>query len=375
MYILNVANKRLPDHDYRIRYRMLSRFAKVIYALPGCPQSLTSHEFVPMEFREGITLHDARCFVRLFRHLTKHRKKYDVVHFFSTKLQLFGPICAALAGVPCVNTITGFGRTYNRDELRYRLLRPLYFVLMRISLGLSKAAFFQNHGDMQWLAHKLPSLSHKMHWVGSGVGAEIIQEKDFHQLPLVVLMVGRLMKDKGISTFLEAAERLHGGPFRFLLAGPPSVGQDSLYHQVFQAHEQGTIEYVGELEQDELRKLYRRSHVFAFPSRGEGMPRVMLEAGHALLCPFASDIPAHRDLIRANGGILLAPNQEAESLISHLQRLESNRGELESNARAYQRHIVKNYNMEAYAKRMDDLLWRFIASPVVSDRCPQQRAA
>lgn len=370
--ILLAANKRLPDGDYRIAYGARSRAASVVYGLPGRPESLATDQFVKLDFREGLAPRDAGSFLALIRHLRDRRHEYDLVHFFSTKLQLLGPRCAALAGVPCVNTITGFGRTFNRRERRFRLLRPIYLRLLSRSLDLARATFFQNHGDMQWLAERLPQYAHKMHWIGSGVDAEAVQLKDFHSRPLVVLMVSRLMPDKGVPVFLEAARRLHGPEFRFVLVGPASVGQDALYRRVLETHQQGAIEYLGELGSWKLAAAYRQSHVFAFPSCGEGMPRVMLEAGHALVCPVASDIPAHRDLVATGSGFLLDASQETDSLVSHLRRLNDDRALLEANARAYQRHIVSSYTVEAYTRRMDDFLPRLSLAATSSSLAARQ---
>jgi glycosyltransferase involved in cell wall biosynthesis len=360
--VLCVVNKQLPDNDYRINFRRHSRQVEIAFGLPGRPRCLAQHEYVSLGFSEGFGLRDITCFGALLLHLWKNRRNYALVHFFSTKLQLFGPLVAALAGVPSISTITGFGRTFNRNELRYRLLRPVYLGLARLSLNFSKAWYFQNRGDMQYLARRFPSLSSKMHWVGSGVDADAVNRKDFQQSPLIVLMVARLMPDKGVEIFLKVARRLSGGAFKFVLAGPPSVGQNALYRKVVQAHNEQLIEYVGELSTSELQDWYQRSHIFAFPSRGEGMPRVMLEAGYGLLCPVASDIPAHRDLIDVGRGFLLKTGCEAESLAGHLDRLNKDRTELKHNAQSYQLYIASNYSIDAYACRMDKYLDQLVNS-------------
>ena len=186
--------------------------------------------------------------------------------------------------------------------------------------------------------------------------ADVVDDKNFEEQPLKVLMVARLMPDKGVLLFLEAARRLRGPDYRFVLVGPASKGQDALRRQVEQEHESGTIDYRGEMGSPELAALYEQSHVFAFPSRGEGMPRVMLEAGHALMCPIASDIAAHRDLIETGSGFLLTQDAELDSLISHLVRLNTDRAALKRNAHGFQARILEQYTMSAYAKRMDELL-------------------
>ena len=358
--ILQVANKRLPESDYRLGYRLTTSVAQVTYGLPGRPACLRADEYVSLDFGEGLRLRDLSGFWALFRYLVRNRREYDFVHFFSTKLQLLGPFCAALAGVPCLTTFTGFGRVFNRCGVAYRLLRLPYLVLARGSISLSRAAFFQNHGDMQWLSERFPSLTQKMFWIGSAVKASPVRNKEFARGPLRVLLAGRLMPDKGIPLFLECAARLKNDNFLFLLAGPASDGQQRLLSEVARADRNRTIEYLKELSPEDLAAEYGRCHVLIHPSRGEGMPRVMLEAGHHLICPIASDIPAHRDLIAGGRGFLLDSDQEVESMIRHLQVVQADRAECERNARAYQKHILKHYTIQAYAHRMDTFLQSFL---------------
>lgn len=351
--VLNLANKRLPCNDYRIKYANYGRMAKMSYGLPGKPECVEDEDYFELGFREGLGIGDLVHFARLMKHLVEHCESYDLLHCFSTKLQLLGPIVAKLTGSRAVSTITGFGRTFNRDELRFRVLRPLYLAVLRRSVSAAEAVFFQNHGDMEWLKTRFPELADKMHWIGSGVEAEVLGQKDFQSPKLRVLMVARIMNDKGIQEYLRVARQLSRGPFHFFLAGPPSVGQESLYQEVQVAHQEGVLEYLGELDRERLAEQYQSSHVFAFPSHGEGMPRVMLEAGHALLCPLASDIPAHRDLVKPGGGLLIDRLRTVESMVSHLRVLEGDRALVARNASAYQKYVTENFSVQSYAARVD----------------------
>ena len=356
--VLNVANKCLPGNDYRMRYSSYGQVADVTFALPDKPKSLSDSEYVSSGFREGISVGDICHFVSLGRHLLRHHEKYDLLHCFSTKLQLIGPLVANLVGTKSISTITGFGRTFNRSELRFRALRPFYLALLRRSVIAAEAVFFQNHGDMEWLQAQFPELAEKMHWIGSGIEAQVQSQKDFESDRLRVLMVARLMNDKGVREFLRVAHECSGSSFRFVLAGPPSVGQEALFAEVQQADRDGIIEYLGELDQQQLSQQYQEGHVFLFPSHGEGMPRVMLEAGYGLLCPIASDIPAHRDLVKPGGGFIADKFRVVESMVEKLQQIESDRALLKNNAIAFQRHVTEQFSVSAYAARIDSHLRR-----------------
>ncbi len=151
------------------------------------------------------------------------------------------------------------------------------------------------------------------------------------------------------------ASRLHGPEVKFVLVGPAARGGDSTLQAVRRAAEAGEIEYLGELDADGLRREYALAHVLLFPSVGEGMPRVMLEAGFAGLCPVAYDIPANKDLVRPGGGMLV-PTGDLEGLAAAVAGLTADRDRITANARAFQRHVVAEFGMEAFVRRMDGIV-------------------
>jgi glycosyltransferase involved in cell wall biosynthesis len=304
---------------------------------------------------EGLQFSYVKEFGRLFQYLCTHRSEIDFVHYFSTLLVLFGPLLARLAGVRCIVTITGFGRVFTSEAWKYRLLRPIYFALLAMVIRLTERILAQNHSDYQSLIERFPKLSSKFVYIGSAVSIPVVDQKDFFQPKIRVLLVARLLPDKGIDHFLRVAETLYQGNFEFILIGPRSVGHDELWKKVQDYHNRKVIDYKGELGSDATLEQFSQAHVLFFPSFGEGMSRVMLEAGFACACPLAYDIPANRDLVAHGGGRLVSLG-DLDSICHILMQWEQNRQELRKNALTYQTHIVNNYNMDVYTKRMDDLL-------------------
>lgn len=359
LWLVSVCNEQLPSNDYRVRYPQFTELVRSTFILPRCPRGTAEEDFLKIPFGEGVEWADLRNLWQLFAYLRAHSRDCDIVHFFSTKLTLFGPLVSALAGVPSLVTVTGYGRTFNRRGLRYALLRPLYLGLFRLATRATRGVLFQNHGDLEWLRQKLPGWAHKFHWIGSAVDCPLVEDKDFENGPLRVLLVARLMQDKGIDLFLNAARQLAGDRFRFTIVGPASVGEQAIEREVREAAAAGIIDYRGELTSSELAEVYRREHVFLFPSRyGEGMARVMLEAAHACLCPIASSIPANRDLVQTGRGFLLADSGPSgtDEVVRLLQELELDRAQLQRQARAFQQHVVEQFSMPAYAARLDGIV-------------------
>jgi glycosyltransferase involved in cell wall biosynthesis len=367
--VLYVANKALPPSDYRMAYGRESRRAEVTYGLPGPVDGVPPERFVRVDLREGMGVRDLLPLVKLFAYLRRNRRRLDLAHFYSTKLVLVGPLLARLAGVRSLVTVTGLGRTFSEPGAAYALLRRVYLRLARASLGRSEAFLFQNSGDLRWLAERIPEHAGKMSYIGSAVSVPQTGDRDYDAQPLGVLLVTRVMAAKGVDDFIEVARRLRGGRFRFVLVGPPSVGEDALMGRVRAAAAAGELEYRGELAGEALYGEYRRAAVFYFPSRyAEGLARVMLEAGFFGLCPVACGIVSNRDLLAEGRGFML-PAGDVDAAAGLLERLEASRGVLRANAEAYRDFVRGAYTQEAYNRRMDALLGSLFAA----DAAPSAR--
>jgi glycosyltransferase involved in cell wall biosynthesis len=103
------------------------------------------------------------------------------------------------------------------------------------------------------------------------------------------------------------------------------------------------------------------AHILLFPSYyGEGLSRLMLEAGYARICPVAYNIPANRDLI-ANGRGFLVEKGNLQQVIRILLSMAADRDSAAANAAAYQEFIAKNYGRVEFTKRLDGLFRKMIA--------------
>lgn len=357
--VLYAVNCGLPDRDYRVIYAASSARCSVTFALPSRPASVPEERYRRLGFSEGLGWRDAGNALRLAQLLVRHRHELDVAHFYSTKLLLLGPVLARLAGVRSVITVTGFGRAMSRTGPAYRVLRVVYLLLFRVAVRLSSAVLFQNTSDLEATAGRLPGARAKMSYIGSAVAMPVQAGKDYAG-PLVVLLVARVMPAKGVDDFLAAARELASPGMRFVLVGGSSRGCEALQREVEAADAAGTISYLGRLEGDALLAVYRAAHVLCFPSRHEGLARVMIEAGYAGLCPVAYDIPGNRDLVVDGTGLLLPPGDRSE-LVRALRRLAEDRRELARRAAAYQSHVARSFGMDSYRARMDAVLEGLIA--------------
>ncbi|HUF38766.1 MAG TPA: glycosyltransferase, partial [Anaerolineales bacterium] len=359
---LFIVNKILPDNDYRLFYGRRSAVCEVVYGLPERSPGLADDEYVRLGFEEGLHAGVLRALWDLYRYLRRSRGSLAFVHFFTTNPILFGPIIARLTGVPYVVTVTGFGRVTTSADRKYALLRPVYRFFFRHALRHARLVLFQNRSDLAELTAQHPALSGKFHYAGSTTTAPEVTVKDFDSPVLDVLLGTRLMPDKGVVDFIAVAREMQGSVFRFLLAGKESRGYGNLYQEILQADRDQVIEFLGELDTPEMEAVLARAHILFFPSYGEGLARLMLEAGAARLCPIAYNIPSNRDLIEEGRGFLVETGN-LQQVVTTLASLAADRELVERNAAAYQFFILRQYGSSQFTERLDHLFREMLDTP------------
>ena len=178
-------------------------------------------------------LYSVAQLLRVFR-----RVKPQIVHAFDTEPGIWGCLSAELAGVPVViGTITGMGSLYNSKHLRTRLIWGIYLTLQKIACHFSDMTTFQNHVDArQFLGTGIVSERKCVVIPGSGVatdkfdparnlrcGARAVKDElGILSGEIVVTMVSRLIRSKGVLDFGSASQQINARVpgVRFLLVGP-----------------------------------------------------------------------------------------------------------------------------------------------------------
>jgi glycosyltransferase involved in cell wall biosynthesis len=146
----------------------------------------------------------------------------DFVHHFTVKCVLYGSLAAKWSGVrQIINAITGLGYVFIGNTFSQKLLKPIILALYRVSLR-GTQVIFQNTDDFhQFEKEHLINTDQAAIIRGSGVDVE-----KFHVSPLpegqqVVVLPARMLWDKGVNEFVQAARQIHIGGIdaRFILAG------------------------------------------------------------------------------------------------------------------------------------------------------------
>lgn len=282
---------------------------------------------VPMDRRSLNPLREARLLVHLVRLFRRERP--DIVHGFTIKCAVYGSIAARLAGAAGrVNAVAGMGYVFISDSAKARLLRPLVRGLLKLSLdGKGARLILQNPDDAALFEQaRLVDPRHVRLIPGSGVDCSRFVGRAAPaggDGPLRVLLAARLLWDKGLAEYVEAARRLRaeGRPFRFLLAGDPDPGNPAAVPESVVAGwvEEGVVEWLGHV--DDMPTLFSSVDMVVLPSYREGLPKGLIEAAACALPLVTTDVPGCREVVRDGEDGLLVPARDAGALADAIRRL------------------------------------------------------
>ena len=287
-------------------------------------EKLTPH-FVAMQ-RGGMNpIADLRSILELRKSFKNLQP--SIVHLVTIKSYLYGGIAARLVGIPAVvSAVAGLGSMFVRHDLFSRLIRIVLYPFYRIAFGhRNQRVIVQNPEDgdrlVQWRVLRSDKVSLLR---GSGVDlSNFTQFKEPAGLP-VICFAARLLRDKGVFQFVEAARILktRNVQARFLLAGDPDLkNPSSVTEQDLSVwREEDVVEILG--YQRNIPALYAESNMVCFPSfYGEGLPKTLIEAAAAGRAVVTTDHPGCRDAIIPNETGLLVSVRDTESLADALQWL------------------------------------------------------
>ena len=290
-------------------------------------------EPVPMDRRSLNPLREAAVLAHLWRLFRRERP--DLVHGFTIKCAVYGSLAARAAGVPArVNAVTGMGYVFTSTDAKARALRPLVRLLMRAALdGRDARLILQNPDDVAVFEQARLVAPGQIRLIpGSGVdcvrfapGESVGRghAPDADTPPFRVLLAARLLWDKGLAEFVDAARRLHGEgrAIDFLLAGDPDPGNPAAVPEAT-VHDwvaEGLLHWLGHV--DDMPALFASVDVVVLPSYREGLPKGLIEAGACALPLVTTDVPGCREVVTDGVDGLLVPVRDAGALATAIARL------------------------------------------------------
>ena len=255
-------------------------------------------------------------------------KKPDLVFGYTIKPVIYGSLAAKIAGVPHIYAmVTGLGRVYASGGLKARAVRLVTKVLYKQAFRACRKVIFQNGDDIAQLVSEGYLPREKTVQVnGSGVNMERFTRTELPEKP-VFLMVSRIIREKGVMEFCEAARMVKKNcpDAGFVLLGGLDVSIGALKKEDIQPYiDDGSIEFPGEVKDPVA--FYQNASVFVLPSYyREGLPRTLLEALSCGRPIITTDWPGCREPVEDGVNGYMIPVKDAERLAQRMETLAMDR--------------------------------------------------
>lgn len=369
LFVVNEAFFFL-SHRYRLATLARERGFDVHVAAPvhhtWAPEGFDALE---LEGKLGVTVHriplsrrgqnplvEISTFLSIARLIL--RVKPEVIHLITMKPILYGGIAARLLRTKAVTiSITGFGHVFSSRGLLAHARRFLVSFLLRLVMRHRNCAVIvQSDGDQAFLS-ETRMLSHPAQVKvirGSGVDLGTFSASpETEDGPLIVLFAARLLWDKGVEEFVEAARclRAQNEHVRFVIAGdtrpdnPRSVPKSTL--EAWNA--EGVVSWIGRRE--DMPELLTSCAIACLPTKyGEGVPRFLIEAAASERPIVATDIAGIREVVEHRGNGLLVPEGDVPALVHALSDLIQSRGMRKEMGRRGAMIAAKRFDVEAVAQ-------------------------
>lgn len=323
MRILILSN--LTSYTYNFRYEILQAFIDdghdVVVAChnddEGKQKELESLgcRMVEVPFNgKGTKPNEELKLLNTYKKLVKQQNP-AIVFTFTIKMNLYGGLAAKKYKVPFVPMITGLGELEKTGKLRMILM-----FLHKKVMPHAKAVVFQNQDNMDFFRKNGISCRKAVLVPGSGIN---LKKFGFRNYPseingLRFAFIGRLTVAKGISEFLELAERekkIHPD-FSFMIAG---VCDDVFKERVTDLQARGVVEYLGQLS--DTRELLNNIHCLVLPTfHPEGLSNVLLEAAATGRPAICTSRPGCREVVQDGVNGLYCESRNVDNLVSVVEK-------------------------------------------------------
>jgi len=283
------------------------------------------------------------------------REAPDIVHHVAVKPVIYGSLVARFLGIKgIVNALSGLGYVFSSTGRRAAVLRCLVEPVLRLALGGSRSRLIVQNGDdrIRLTARGLARDESIRVIRGSGIDAGRYRPADPLGDPPLVVLPGRMLWEKGVAEFVDAARRLKaaGVKARFALVGSPDEANPASIElaQIEAWAREGAVEYWG--WRDDMPNVFAQAQIVCLPSYHEGLPKVLLEAAVCGCAMVASDIPGCREIVKEGLTGWLAPVRDADALADALQQAIRRPDLREQYGRSARALIAADFSVDRIAK-------------------------
>lgn len=290
--------------------------------------------------------------------------KPDISYHLGAKSIFYGTLVARLynSDVGVVNAPIGLGYVFASQTIKAKLLKPIILWCYKLFLNPKKSrVIIENLDDILFFEAK-GYLNPKDAFCVLGAG---VDTKHFIPIPFAsrnqictVIMAARLIREKGVFDFIEAANRLHElkVPVKMQIVGEPDFGNpSSLTREEFEELKHNpAVDCLGFKE--DIVPLLQKAHICCLPSfYREGLPRILVEGCSSGLAIITTDTIGCKETVRNKNGFLITPH-DIEKLVQHIEFLVNNPNELEIMSQNSRTVALQYFDTQLICKRTYSIL-------------------
>ena len=259
--------------------------------------------------------------VKVFR-----SSKPDIIHLIALKPIVIGAIAARIYGkAQVVCAPIGMGYLFSSSDRKARLLQPLVrFVLRRLLNFKNTQVIIENDEDCESLVSgNFVKMINIQVIKGAGVDLSLYKAIPENLDAQVVTMFSRVLRDKGVLDYVEAAKIVHREfpNAVFQLVGDCDPGNPTSFseNEVRSWESAGSIRWLG--YRNDVPALLAASNIVCLPSYREGLPKTLIEACAAQRAIVATDVTGCREVVTHGSNGLLVPVRNPEQLATAISQL------------------------------------------------------
>lgn len=287
------------------------------------------------------------------------RVKPDMMFAYTIKPVIYGSLAAKKEGVKKIYPmVCGLGRVYGSNSLKTRIVRRVTNFLYKRAFKCCNKVMFQNGDDVNDMVRYGCVKRDKTAVVnGSGVNMQRFKKTDLPEKP-VFLMVSRILREKGVLVFAEAARivKKQVPEARFIVLGAYDHSIGALSEEDLREYiDDGSIEVPGEVK--DPVKFFEGCSVFVLPSYyREGLPRTILEGMASGRPVVTTDWVGCREAIQDGVNGFLVPIKDPKALAEKMTILANDRAKCVEMADAAYKICQEKYEVGVVNRQMREIM-------------------
>ena len=318
----------------------------------------------PIDRRGTNVVNDAKLMLHYWKLFKRHRPA--VILTYTAKPNVYASLVAHMLRIPVINNVTGLGSVLKESGLKQKFIMWLF----KMSYRGSSCIMFQNSTNMQ--------LAKDMGWVkgdsklipGSGVALERYPVQEYPDggngvegEPVVFNYIGRILRDKGVDDYIEAAKRIKEKypNTEFNMLGFIEPTESHYEAELEELGKQRIVFYRG--SQKDVRPWIKRAHAIIHPSTyGEGMSNVLLENASSGRVIITTDNPGCRETVNDGQSGYIYPGGDVDQLIQKIETVvrdvpneDRKKMGLEGRKKV-EREFSREVVIDAYLKKLEEII-------------------